>query len=404
MGQGVTTPKVNKRAKSIKKTLSPWIVRSGNVDVVFLLLVLVVLVIGVMMMFSASYAYSFEMNGDSLWYFKRQAFFAVLGIGVMFVASKIDVNMYRKFALPIMGISFALLILVLIHPDTSNGKTEFKRWLKIGITFQPSEIAKLALIIFMAWLILKYADKIRKRPLVWIFLLMIPVGLTCLLVMAENHLSGTILILCIGIAMSYMAGTSKKAYIAVFAVIFIVATIIIINREALKNAGILPSYIYERLQGWLDPNYDPQGSRWQTNQSLYAIGSGGFFGLGIGNSRQKYLYLPEPQNDFVFAIVCEELGFFRSLAIIILFVLLVLRGISIARHAKTNYEMLVTTGIVFQVGLQVAINIGVVTGILPNTGISFPFFSYGGTSLVLLLFEMGMVLSASRQSKVKKLI
>jgi len=404
---------LSEKAKELKRGnkskfsefISIFTVKEGRMDVLFLLLVFVILIIGVMMMFSASYAYSYaERGGDSLWFLKRQALFAVVGLVIMYIFSKIDYRMFEKLAVPIMILATILLVLVLIMPAEVEGKESHKRWLNLGITFQPSEVAKIALIIFMSWAVIKFREQISAHPVISIFPLMGVVGFFCVLIILENHLSATILMLAIGTAMTFMGGTSYKPFILIIGSFAVIGLIVILNRESLAESGILPDYIYERLQGWLDKDFDPQGVRWQTNQSLYAIGSGGLFGAGVGNSKQKYLYLPEPQNDFIFSVVCEELGFFRALGIVILFILLVLRGLSIARHAKDTFGTLLVTGIMFQVGLQTALNIGVVTDVLPNTGIGLPFFSYGGTSLVILLAEMGIVLSASRTSKVKKLL
>ena len=404
---------MSEKAKELKRGnkskfsefISIFTVKEGRMDVLFLLLVFIILIIGVMMMFSASYAYSYaERGGDSLWFLKRQALFAVVGLVIMYIFSKIDYRMFEKLAVPIMILATILLVLVLIMPAEVEGKESHKRWLNLGITFQPSEVAKIALIIFMSWAVIKFREQISAHPVISIFPLMGVVGFFCVLIILENHLSATILMLAIGTAMTFRGGTSYKPFILIIGSFAVIGLIVILNRESLAESGILPDYIYERLQGWLDKDFDPQGVRWQTNQSLYAIGSGGLFGAGVGNSKQKYLYLPEPQNDFIFSVVCEELGFFRALGIVILFILLVLRGLSIARHTKDTFGTLLVTGIMFQVGLQTALNIGVVTDVLPNTGIGLPFFSYGGTSLVILLAEMGIVLSASRTSKVKKLL
>ena len=200
----------------------------------------------------------------------------------------------------------------------------------------------------------------------------------------------------IGMVMTFLGGANYKWYVPII-IVGVIGVIVLIT-----NPDILKKYAGERIVAWLDKDYDPDGARWQTNQSLYAIGSGGLFGLGLGNSRQKHLYMPEPQNDFVFSIVCEELGFIRVVFIILLFVLLVWRGFVIAMRAKDTFSSLLVMGIVFHVGLQTALNIAVVSDLIPNTGIGLPFFSYGGTSLVILLMEMGMVLGVSRYSKIQK--
>ncbi|MBP5271975.1 MAG: FtsW/RodA/SpoVE family cell cycle protein, partial [Clostridia bacterium] len=221
-------------------------------------------------------------------------------------------------------------------------------------------------------------------------------AVTCVLVYQENHVSGTLLIFAIGVMMMFLAGFDYK-WFAIGAVALAILVFVVV-----QNPGILPEHAQPRILAWVDKSYDPLGVRWQTNQAVYAIGSGGFFGVGLGNSKMKQLYVSEPQNDFIFSIICEELGFIGALFIVILFALLVWRGFVIGLHAKDRFGSWLAMGIVFQVGLQAALNIGVVTDVLPNTGISLPFFSYGGTSLLMLIFEMGVVLSISRTAKLKK--
>lgn len=368
----------------------------GPLDSWFLILVMALLTIGTIMMFSASYVYASYYRNDSFWFLKRQLIFATIGIIAMLLVSKVKLDFYKKHALIIMGVAVALLIIVLFyHTEVEGSDESFKRWIRIpgiGLTFQPSDLAKIALIIFLAFVI----DNDKKRietDWKYMFVFLAIIGAVCLLVILENHLSGTILIAGIGIAMTYLGGVKKGWYVVFIALVVVVAIV------AISNMEYLPGYIQERLKSWLDEEYDPSGSRWQTNQSLYAIGSGGLFGTGLGGSKQKHLYLPEPQNDFIFAIVCEELGYIRTVGIIILFGLFIWRGFVVGMKTKDRFSSLVVMGIMFQIGLQTILNIGVVTGMLPNTGISLPFFSYGGTALVTLLAEMGIVLSASRGIK-----
>ncbi|MBQ7580564.1 MAG: putative lipid II flippase FtsW [Clostridia bacterium] len=366
----------------------------GPLDNWFLILVMALLTIGTVMMFSASYVYASYYKDDSFYYLKRQLFFAVMGTVLMLLASKVKISLYKKLAPLIMGIAFLLLVIVLFHHTKVEGSSEsFKRWIAIGpITFQPSDLAKFALIVFFAYVIDNNKERIEKDWRYMLFFLAV-IAVVCGLVAAENHLSGTILLGGIGIAMTFLGGVNKKWYIFFIGAGILVATLLIANME------VLPGYIQERLKSWLDEDYNPTGSRWQTNQSLYAIGSGGLFGTGLGGSKQKHLYLPEPHNDFIFAIVCEELGYIRTLGIILLFALFVFRGFYIGLRSKDRFTSLVVMGITFQVGLQTVLNIGVVTGMLPNTGISLPFFSYGGTALITLMVEMGIILSASRGIK-----
>lgn len=399
-----------------KKRSDFWAV--GKIDIPFLLLVITILTIGLVMLFSASYTYAYyNEDGDSAYFFKRQFIFAVAGIIAMLIISKVRYDYFKLFVIPGLLVSWLLLVIVLILPPTVG---EFHRWINLGLfTFQPSEIAKLAIIMYCAWSMdrnhqkivgkqinqSKFANRVRAlsggRIVVYESFVMlcvygIVIVLTAGLVYLENHLSGTLLILAIGVVMLFL-GEVKKHWFYLLGAIAIIAVIFFV-----LNPEVLAKYAGERITAWLDKSYDPRGARWQTNNSLYAIGSGGLFGTGLGNSKQKHLYVSEPQNDFIFAIVCEELGFIRAVGILLLYLLLVVRGVSIGLHAKDRFGALLAMGIVFQVGLQTALNIGVVTDALPNTGISLPFFSYGGTSLMMLLFEMGMVLSVSRYARLEK--
>ena len=378
-----------------------WI--KGGLDVPFLIIVIALITLGLIMMFSASSSYSYYYFNDSLYYFKRQSVFAVLGLIVMFVMSRVNYHVLKRAAIPLGLVTFALLIAVLLVAPPP-GFEEFHRWISLGpVTFQPSEVAKFAIILYFAWHMDRHFNEIntkgrqgrpdRLRKLGWYFLIL---AVTCVLVYQENHVSGTLLIFAIGVMMMFLAGFDYKW----FAVAAVAAAILVF--VVVQNPGILPEHAQPRILAWVDKSYDPLGVRWQTNQAVYAIGSGGFFGVGLGNSKMKQLYVSEPQNDFIFSIICEELGFIGALFIVILFALLVWRGFVIGLHAKDRFGSWLAMGIVFQVGLQAALNIGVVTDVLPNTGISLPFFSYGGTSLLMLIFEMGVVLSISRTAKLKK--
>lgn len=399
-----------------KKRSDFWAV--GKLDVPFLLLVITILTIGLVMLFSASYTYAYyNEHGDSAYYFKRQLIFAVAGVIAMFLVSKVRYDYFKLFAIPAVLLSWFLLVVVLFLPEVVPG---FKRWINLGLfTFQPSEIAKLAIILFCAWHMDKSHGRIigkRENPskfaknikslsngkivvydsFVMLCLYGVIIVVTAGLVYLENHLSGTILILAIGVVMLFLGEVKQHWFILIAAVAIAAVIFFVLNPELLEK------YAGERITAWLDKTYEPRGARWQTNNSLYAIGSGGLFGVGLGNSKQKHLYVSEPQNDFIFAIVCEELGFIRAAGIILLYVLLVARGVKIGLRAKDRFGAMLSMGIVFQVGLQTALNIAVVTDALPNTGISLPFFSYGGTSLMMLLFEMGVVLSVSRYSRLEK--
>ena len=381
----------------------------GPMDITFFALVITLLTIGIIMMFSASYVnawYDADAENDPYFYVKKQALYAVFGLALMLLVSRINTNVFRESSTLIFLFSFFLLVYVLLNPAVIPGKEEFKRWISVPLfgTFQPSEIAKLAIIMILAFGMERYHKTVEKTA--WSMVPCIAlIGLVCVLVYKENHVSGTLLILGIGVATMYFGGVKIPWYFyAGIGVIVLVAGIwFVLNADK-----FLEGYASERIRIWLKlltgeelTSEEASGSGWQSLQSLYAIGSGGLFGLGFGNSKQKHMYIPEPQNDFVFAVVCEELGFARAILIILLFILLVGRGFVIGLRARSRYEAMLAMGISFQVGLQAALNIAVVTSTVPNTGISLPFFSYGGTSLVMLLIEMGMVLAVSRNSERK---
>lgn len=387
----------------VRKNIRDYVAR-GGFDITFLALVMILLTVGIVMMFSASYVnawYDSATGNNPYFYFKKQLIFAVLGVAVMLAVSRVRFDVFRDFSCLAMLISILLLIYVLINPYIVDGKDDFKRWMELPLigSFQPSEIAKLALIMFCAWSMDRRQKQIESK-----WWMMLPyagvIAVVAGLVFLENHLSGTILMLGIGGVMTFLGGVKIQWFAVVGALAAVAFAFFIINPDKLA------AYAGERIVVWLKllrnetlTSSERSGAAWQSLQSLYAIGSGGVFGLGFGNSRQKHLYLPEPQNDFVFAIVCEELGFIRAMIIIILFALLVCRGFVIALRARNRYASLLAMGICFHVGLQAALNIAVVTGTVPNTGISLPFFSSGGTALVMLLAEMGMVLSISRGTK-----
>ncbi len=364
----------------------------GKMDITFLSFVLILLTIGLVMLFSASYAYSLEYYSNSYKFIIRQALLGAVGVGVMFALSRIDYHFWRKFAWVIYFVSMAMLIILLILPPMVKGM-DVKRWLVIGpINFQPSEIAKFAIILLFSTLIAGNYKNVKKFSFI-AFLLAI-LGVTCVFIIAEPHISATVLVLCIGVVLLIVGGLPKK-YIIIGALSGIFGVVMIILTGAI-------SYGSDRIKYWLDPWADPTGKGFQTIQSLLAIGSGGILGRGIGQSRQKYLWVPEPHNDFIFSIVCEELGLIGALVIIILFCLLMWRGFTIAMHAPDKFGSLLALGLTFQVGLQAMLNIWVVTNTIPNTGIGLPFFSYGGTSLIILLAEMGIVLSVSRGANIEK--
>lgn len=381
-------------SSSIKRRGKREVLAFGKIDTKFFLLVVILLVIGLIALFSASYINAINRHGSAYYYIGRQLKFALLGIVLMFLASRINYRVYKDFSFLAMTFAFVLLILVLIF----HGDGDFKRWLVIGghNLFQPSELAKIALVMYCAWSM----DRRQKAICTdWkmMFLYMIVVGVMCGLIALEKHVSATILVGLLGIVMTYLGGIDKRWYPLVIACIVGGAVLMVVFRNK------MPEYAAVRIIAWLDKSYDPGDARWQTNNSLYAIGSGGLFGVGLGNSRQKHMYVSEPQNDFIFSIFCEEMGLVGALIVIVLFVLLIKRAFDIAMRTKDMFASLLVMGIAVQVGLQAALNIAVVTDLIPNTGISLPFFSYGGTSLWILLIEMGVVLSVSRGAKIEKI-
>lgn len=374
----------------------------GPMDLPFLMLVMLLLGIGLIMMFSASYASAYYDGTGPMFFIIRQGQFALVGLVGMYVISKINYQTLRALAIPALITSVFLLLLVFTPLGvTRNGA---RRWLNLGIQFQPSEIAKIAVIIYFAARLSKRDSRIPKRYdkrklsgafmnfLERIgFLELIPYGAVLLAVllpvMKQPHMSGTILIIAGAASVLFAAGIKLGWFAAGGSLVAGALWLIISTTE----------YMTARINLWHDPWSDPRGDGYQTIQSLYAIGSGGLLGLGLGKSRQKFLYIPEPENDFVFPIAAEELGFVGAAVIIILFMLLILRGYWLALHARDRFGALLIVGIITLLAVQVFLNIGVVTNVIPNTGISLPFFSYGGTALMIQLGQMGIVLSVSRQ-------
>lgn len=358
----------------------------GKMDTTFLLLLIIILTVGLVMLFSASYFYAYTYYHNSYYFITKQAVFAVAGVLIMLAVSKIDYHFIRKFAIPFYIIMVVFLAIMLILPPMVAG-TSVKRWFSMGpINFQPSELAKFAVILMLAHMISANHKQMKTFSFGIIFLGLI-IGVVCGLVVLEPHVSATVLIFCIGAAMLVVGGIKLRW---TFIGLGVAAT----------GVGIILSgvikYVKDRLVFWRDPWASPTGKGYQTIQSLLAIGSGGLFGKGLGQSKQKCLWVPEPHNDFIFSIVCEELGLIGAMIIIGIFALLIWRGFVIAMKAPDKFGALLAFGLTFQVGLQMILNILVVTNTIPNTGISLPFFSYGGTSLIILLFEMGIVLSVSR--------
>ena len=364
----------------------------GALDLPFLLLTLLLTGVGLIMLFSASFPSAFYETGDATYYVKRQAFFAAFGVAGMLIVGKINYQRFRGAAKLLLGAALFLLIMVII-PGVGITINNSTRWLGIEgvLTFQPSEIAKLAIIVYFADSISKKKEKMQdfREGVLPYAIILVVFGV---LMMLEPHLSGTILIFGIGIMMMVVGGMRRWLVAAGFGGVAVVGW----GFVKLVESGII-SYGAGRINMWKNPWLDPLKEGYQMVQSLISIGSGGLLGVGFGKSRQKFLFLPEEHNDFIFAIVCEELGLIGASLIMLVFMLLIFRGFWIALHARDRFGALMVVGVMTQISLQTFLNIAVVTGLIPATGISLPFFSYGGTALMLQLVEMGIVLSVSRQ-------
>ena len=365
-------------------------VKTGKIDYVMVLIVMSMLCFGLVMLFSASAPKA--LNGGNAWgALLKQSGVAAVGICCAAVIAKMDYRIFRNFAFPAMVVVTVLMYVVPFWGFASHGAT---RQIEIGpINFQPSEVAKFALILFLAtWYSDERVNKLKKNLKHWI-----PLGVVFVQVIAcllQSHLSASLVILGIGAMLIIAAGLPQKAIIFFGAVAL----------GFLVVGGIFAaSYRMDRIEALFFPFENMQGIGWQVVQSLLAVGSGGLFGLGLGQSRQKYNYLPEAQNDYIYAIICEELGFIGGVAVILLFVVFVLRGMAIAVNAEDRFGMFLAFGITSVIGLQMLINIGVVLSVLPSTGMQLPFFSEGGTSLFIMLLAVGVLLSVSKKSKIKKL-
>ena len=363
-----------------------------SVDYPFLFLILLLLAVGLAMLWSASYAQSEYDTGYAIStrYLQKQAVCAAIGLVAMYFFSRIPAEVWFRLAWPLYGISIALLLSVLVIGQEVNGA---KRWINIaGIQFQPSEIAKFTMIVLFARLTRLYGqDAKRFRYGVLGFGLAL-LGILVPLAL-EKHLSAIMLMGMVAVVMMFVAGTGKKWLLAGAgaAVVFVIIYISFMG------------YAGDRVTAWLHPEQDPGDTGYQILQSLYAIGSGGLFGLGYGKSRQKYLYLPFQYNDYIFAIVCEELGLVGALVIVALFSAAILRGYRIALQARDRFSTVLASGLVTLIAVQTILNLCVVTNLLPSTGIALPFFSYGGTALAVNLGEMGIVLSISRYRDKRKI-
>ena len=377
-----------KSLRTVRSALAQKLASQPPMDLPFLLLILTLVAFGLIMLGSASWAVGLYRRGDAYAYLRPQLLFAAVGLAALWAASRVDYHIYHRLAWPLLGLSLVLLAVVLFMPEY-NG---CKRWIVLpGLgTLQPSEIAKFSVVLVFSHIIALNQSRMNQFR-VGVLPFAAILGVVAVLMLLEPHLSGTLLILAIGAVLMFVGGTGLRWFGLAGA-----GALTALSLALVLLPDLVP-YAADRLSSWLDPFADPLGDGHQTIQSLYAIGSGGATGLGLGNSRQKHLYVPEPQNDFIFSILCEELGFVGAALVLLLFFLLLWRGLVIAVRAPDKFGALLAVGFVVQVCLQAVLNIAVVTNTIPNTGISLPFFSSGGTSLMMLLGEMGIVLSVSRQ-------
>ena len=375
------------RAKENRRPLG----EAPSVAYPFLVLVLLALAVGLIMLYSASFAQSEYDTGytSSTRYLQKQAVCALIGLAAMFFFSRIPAQLWYRLAWPLYFGSIVLLLSVLVVGESVNGA---RRWINVaGIQFQPSELAKFTMILLFGRLTRQFGDRAEKFRYGVLGFGLAMLGILVPLAL-EKHLSAIMLMGMVGVVMMFVAGTRAKWLLAGAGA---AAAFVVVYVSLMGYAG-------DRITAWLHPERDPGDTGYQILQSLYAIGSGGLFGLGFGKSRQKYLYLPFQYNDYIFAVICEELGLVGATAIIVLLAALILRGYWIALHAKDRFSTVLAAGLITLIAVQTVLNLGVVTNLLPSTGISLPFFSYGGTALAVNLGEMGIVLSISRHREERK--
>ncbi len=382
--------------KAFYTKLKTFKARAGRPDLIFALIVLLLAAYGTAMVFSAGFYYAQARYGDEYYFIKRQGIWLLIGFVAMIAASTIDVKIYKKATPAVYVCTLALLITVLIFGFVGNGA---QRWISIGpITIQPSEIAKIALILALARYFEDNAERaldLKSKRVMFIYGTLFPILIMLIpivLVMLQKHLSCIIILGTIGLLMIVTSGAGL-GFIYGFMAVGVIGV---------AALALFTDYTKERITVWLNPEAHKLTGGWQTLQGLMSIGSGGLFGLGYGNSLLKHLYVSEPANDMIFAILCEELGLIGGLSVIVLFALLIFRGFNIAMRIEGIFSRMLVLGILIKMAIQVLLNVAVVTNSIPNTGISLPFFSYGGSSLIMLFFEMGIVLSISREARITK--
>ena len=369
-------------------------IRYNQPDFWLLLSILLLLSLGTMMVFSASSATAYTSDAGSAYaVLKGQLLYAALGIVAMIFASFVNYKFIARFTIPFFVVCNILLVLVQVMGKTINNA---KRWLEVGISFQPSELYKIAVILFLAYVFSKPGLAYKAVRLLGIFIYIIPIGVGILLLALQPHISCVMIIGLVMVAMMFAGRVKIPTYLLMAGGVIGLAIVVFAS-------GMVDfSYISDRFTSFLDPEHDTSGDSYQIMQSLYAISSGGLFGKGFGQGVQKYLYLPEPYNDFILSILAEELGFVGVVLVLGLFALFIWRGFKIARHAPDKFSSLTAFGITMLITVQVLMNVAVVTSSMPVTGISLPFFSYGGTSLTILLASMGILLNISKQSHYDK--
>ena len=387
----VRTPEAE--ADHASATESSTALRKGSVDIVFLLITSALVLFGCVMVYSASSVFAEQHHDTTTYFITRHLVFLLMAVAFTAVIVRFCTPAFwRDFSYPIFALAILMLLAVLVvGSDLGSGA---KRWLDLKIfTIQPSEIAKLALVLAMARFMTDHQKKVLSEYRFggsFKYGVLFPglmIGVLGVLIAAERHISGLMIVGMIGMSMMFLGGTRLRWLAAIAGLIGCAGCLLV----------LVSDYAQARVETWLFiEQADPLGEAWQTLQGLMAIGSGGLFGVGLGNSRQKFGYVSQPQNDFIFTIVCEELGFIGAALVVGLFIAFVWRGFRIAKHAPDRCSSLIVYGLVFKVALQTILNLAVVTNSMPNTGIALPFFSYGGTSLMLQIFEVGIILSISR--------
>ncbi len=363
------------------------------IDYSLIFTVLFLLGFGLIMVYSVS---SYEANltfGSSSYYFRRQLINSLVGLAMMIVVAILPYQMWKRFLVPAYAVSLILILLVRTPLGiTANGAT---RWLNLGVSLQPAEVAKLGMIVFLAGLINIIGRQIRT-PRGFLVVLLTPLPIALCIWKITDNLSSAIIVMAIAVIMIFVADPDYKKFLAMGAAVAVFAALYITYVIHSAENGSLSGFRNQRILAWLNPEAYASGKGFQTLQALYAIGSGGIFGKGLGESIQKLGYVPEAQNDMIFSIICEELGLFGAFAVILLFVLLIWRCLIIAQNAPDLFGGLLVVGVIAHISVQVILNIAVCTNTIPNTGISLPFISYGGSSIVFLLIEIGLVLSVGR--------